>query len=99
MGKLDVGKIAAASTNALTFASKLGHKPKGCGSAPPLNLDSLPEGGAEDSSQTRVLVRVRMRRSGGHILRYDTTQLENGGYTFGLVTQKQKTIKKFGVKN
>tara|TARA_B100000767_G_C19768069_1_gene538616 strand:+ start:2415 stop:2780 length:366 start_codon:yes stop_codon:yes gene_type:complete len=37
--------------------------------------------------------------SGGHILRYDTTQLENGGYTFGLVTQKQKTIKKFGVKN
>ena len=37
--------------------------------------------------------------SGGHILRYDTRQLENGGYTFGLVTKKQKTIKKFGVKN
>ena len=37
--------------------------------------------------------------SGGHILRYDTNKLENGGYTFGLVTKKQKTIKKFGVKN
>tara|TARA_B100001109_G_scaffold253777_1_gene252107 strand:+ start:366 stop:731 length:366 start_codon:yes stop_codon:yes gene_type:complete len=37
--------------------------------------------------------------SGGHILRYDSTQLDNGGYTFGLVTEKQKTVKKFGVKN
>lgn len=37
--------------------------------------------------------------SGGHILRYDTTTLSNGGYTFGIVTKKQKTIKKFGVKN
>ena len=37
--------------------------------------------------------------SGGHILRYDSSQLENGGYTFGLVTEKQKTVKKFGVKN
>ena len=38
-------------------------------------------------------------KSGGHILRYDTNQLENGGYTFGIVTEKQKTIKKFGIKN
>jgi hypothetical protein len=37
--------------------------------------------------------------SGGHILRYDTNQLENGGYTFGIITEKQKTIKKFGIKN
>ena len=38
-------------------------------------------------------------KPGGHIIRYDTKQLENGGYTFGIVTEKQKTIKKFGVKN
>ena len=37
--------------------------------------------------------------SGGHILRYDTSFLSNGGYTFGLVTHKQKTVKKFGIRN
>ena len=38
-------------------------------------------------------------KRGGHILRYNTNQLENGGYTFGIVTEKQKTIKKFAIKN
>jgi|TARA_B100001063_G_scaffold167753_1_gene156798 hypothetical protein len=52
-------------------------------------------------SNDKIVVELANKEfdSGGHILRYDTRQLENGGYTFGLVTKKQKTIKKFGVKN
>ena len=52
-------------------------------------------------SNDKIVVEIANKEfdSGGHILRYDTRQLENGGYTFGLVTKKQKTIKKFGVKN
>ena len=52
-------------------------------------------------SNDKIVVELANKEfdSGGHILRYDTKQLENGGYTFGLVTEKQKTIKKFGVKN
>ena len=52
-------------------------------------------------SNDKIIVELANKEfgSGGHILRYDTKQLENGGYTFGLVTKKQKTIKKFGVKN
>ena len=36
---------------------------------------------------------------GGHIIRFDSRTLENGLYTFGLVTKKQKTIKKFEIRN
>ena len=52
-------------------------------------------------SNDKIVVELANKEfdSGVHILRYDTKQLENGGYTFGLVTEKQKTIKKFGVKN
>ena len=52
-------------------------------------------------SNEEIIVELASRKfeKGGHILRYDSTQLQNGGYTFGIVTEKQKTIKKFGVKN
>ncbi len=36
---------------------------------------------------------------GGHIIRYDTSKLENGVYTFGIETESQKTVKKFKIDN
>jgi hypothetical protein len=36
---------------------------------------------------------------GGHIVRFDTRTLENGIYTFGIITDQQKTIKKFEIRN
>tara|TARA_B110000046_G_scaffold64168_1_gene71660 strand:+ start:423 stop:788 length:366 start_codon:yes stop_codon:yes gene_type:complete len=52
-------------------------------------------------SGEEIIVELASKKfeSGGHILRYDSKQLSNGGYTFGIVTEKQKTIKKFGVRN
>ena len=36
---------------------------------------------------------------GGHIVRFDTNQLEDGEYFFGIETTEQKTIKRFNIKN
>lgn len=36
---------------------------------------------------------------GGHIIRFDSTSLPNGEYFFGLVTSKQRTIKRFKIQN
>jgi len=36
---------------------------------------------------------------GGHILRFDSTEIENGEYFFGIETNNQKTIKRFEIKN
>ena len=38
-------------------------------------------------------------KKGGHIVRYDSNQLSNGEYFFGLVTSNQRTIKRFNVAN
>ena len=38
-------------------------------------------------------------KKGGHIIRYDTTQLPDGEYFFGIVTLNQRTIKRFNIKN
>ncbi|MEN9302437.1 MAG: hypothetical protein RL264_866 [Bacteroidota bacterium] len=36
---------------------------------------------------------------GGHIIRFDSTTLENGEYFFGIVTEAQQTIKRFKIQN
>jgi hypothetical protein len=36
---------------------------------------------------------------GGHIVRFDTNQIEDGEYFFGIETADQKTIKRFNIKN
>lgn len=38
-------------------------------------------------------------KKGGHIVRFDSTTLANGEYFFGLVTSKQRTIKRFRIQN
>lgn len=38
-------------------------------------------------------------KKGGHIVRFDSTSLPNGEYFFGLVTSKQRTIKRFKIQN
>lgn len=38
-------------------------------------------------------------KKGGHIVRYDSTHLDNGEYFFGIVTSNQRTIKRFNVAN
>ena len=38
-------------------------------------------------------------KKGGHIVRFDSTTLPNGDYFFGLVTSKQRTIKRFKIQN
>ncbi len=38
-------------------------------------------------------------KKGGHIVRFDSTTLPNGEYFFGLVTSKQRTIKRFKIQN
>lgn len=36
---------------------------------------------------------------GGHIIHYDSKSLKNGDYIFGLVTENQKTVKRFQIQN
>lgn len=38
-------------------------------------------------------------KKGGHIIRYDSTQLADGEYFFGIITSNQRTIKRFNIKN
>jgi len=38
-------------------------------------------------------------KKGGQIVRFDTRDLKNGIYTFGIITNVQKTIKKFRIEN
>jgi hypothetical protein len=38
-------------------------------------------------------------KKGGHIVRYDSTQLADGEYFFGIITSNQRTIKRFNIKN
>ncbi len=38
-------------------------------------------------------------KKGGHIIRYDSTQLADGEYFFGIITRNQRTIKRFNIKN
>ncbi|MFM7682992.1 MAG: hypothetical protein ACKO7P_09620 [Bacteroidota bacterium] len=38
-------------------------------------------------------------KKGGHIVRFDSTTLPDGEYFFGLVTSKQRTIKRFKIQN
>ena len=37
--------------------------------------------------------------SGGNIVRFDTTKVENGNYFYALVTDNQKTTKKMKIQN
>jgi len=46
-----------------------------------------------------ISVASRTFESGGHIIRFDSTSLENGIYTFGIETESQKTVKKFEIQN
>ena len=36
---------------------------------------------------------------GGHIIHFDTKNLKNGNYLFGLITSEQKTVKRFRIEN
>jgi hypothetical protein len=36
---------------------------------------------------------------GGHLLRFQTSELPNGTYFFGIETSKQKTQKRFNIQN
>lgn len=36
---------------------------------------------------------------GGHIIRFNSNELENGEYFFGIETSNQKTIKRFEIRN
>jgi hypothetical protein len=38
-------------------------------------------------------------KKGGHIVRFDSTSIPDGEYFFGLVTSKQRTIKRFKIQN
>jgi hypothetical protein len=38
-------------------------------------------------------------KQGGHIIRFDSQSLPNGEYFFGLVTSKQRTVKRFKIQN
>ncbi len=38
-------------------------------------------------------------KKGGHIIRYDSTQIADGEYFFGIITSNQRTIKRFNIKN
>jgi len=38
-------------------------------------------------------------KKGGHIIRFDSTILSNGEYFYGLVTSKQRTVKRFSIQN
>jgi hypothetical protein len=38
-------------------------------------------------------------KKGGHIIRFDSTILSDGEYFFGLVTSKQRTVKRFRIQN
>ena len=38
-------------------------------------------------------------KNGGHIVRFDSNELTNGEYFFGIVTSKQRTIKRFKIQN
>jgi len=46
-----------------------------------------------------ISVASRTFESGGHIIRFDSTSLKNGIYTFGIETENQKTVKKFEIRN
>jgi hypothetical protein len=46
-----------------------------------------------------IILKDEEMQEGGHIIRYDTTALPNGIYTFGITTKEQKTVKKFEIKN
>ena len=38
-------------------------------------------------------------KKGGHLVRFDSTSIPDGEYFFGLVTSKQRTIKRFKIQN
>ncbi len=38
-------------------------------------------------------------KQGGHIIRFDSKSLPDGEYFFGLVTSKQRTVKRFKIQN
>jgi hypothetical protein len=38
-------------------------------------------------------------KKGGHIIRFDTKEISNGEYFFGIVTSSQRTIKRFRIEN
>ena len=51
------------------------------------------------NDQKMLDIRNEEFSKGGHIVRFDTNQLENGEYFFGIETKGQKTIKRFTIKN
>ena len=50
-------------------------------------------------SEEEIIVASKEYDEGGHIIRYETNQLGNGIYTFGIETETQKTVKKFEINN
>lgn len=52
----------------------------------------------EDMNLCEIVVEKDFKE-GGHIIRYDSTKLQNGTYFYGLRTENQKTVKKISVKN
>lgn len=52
----------------------------------------------DDLSVLKVLY-DKETKEGGQIIRFDSTTLENGNYYFQIVTENQKTMKKFSVLN
>ncbi len=53
-----------------------------------------------DASMSPILKLVENEyKPDGHIIRFDSTQLENGTYFYQLRTDNQKTMKRFEIKN
>jgi hypothetical protein len=51
-----------------------------------------------DFSLNKILEAVNAD-PGGHIVRFDSTQIDDGNYFFGLRTENQKTLKKCQIRN
>ncbi len=52
-----------------------------------------------EKEEKEIVLASKTFESGGHIIRFDSTSLENGIYTFGIQTETQKTVKKFEIRN
>ena len=52
-----------------------------------------------NKAEEKITLKNEVIEKGGHIIRYDSVNLPNGIYTFGLITKEQKTIKKFEILN
>lgn len=52
-----------------------------------------------DSQENEVFSKKGNFDKGGHILRFDSREVENGNYVYGIKTFEQETIKKLLIKN